>query len=162
MEPRVLLAANLAAHGPAAAQKLVSQEVMGAFLTRLFNLRTCVCARHAYAAPELERGGGNYYVQMRTELTARALPDPRPRLAENLTPSLVLAAERDYLPWEVILQYRDALLNEKVFYFEGAGHMIQVTQPALMAAVMRAFLLDEPYPVLPDPGGANRRPVVGP
>ena len=47
------------------------------------------------------------------------------------------------------LQYKEALLNEKVFYFEDAGHMIQLTQPSQMADVIRAFLLDTDFPVAP-------------
>jgi len=162
LEPRLLLAASLATHGPRAAQNLVSQGEMGALLERSFNPRSWVCARHGHAAPRVEHGGFNAYVQLRTELTARAMPDPRPRLVANLTPTLVLAAECDYLPWEVILQYRDALLNEQVFYFEGAGHMIQLTQPEPLTQVIRAFLLDEPYPMLPYAGEANPRPTIGP
>jgi hypothetical protein len=40
--------------------------------------------------------------------------------------------------------------------------MIQLTQPELLADVMRAFLLDEEYPMLPYAGTANPRPVMGP
>ncbi|MGM0386808.1 MAG: alpha/beta fold hydrolase, partial [Actinomycetota bacterium] len=162
LEPRLLAAASLASYGPAAAQNLASQEEMGLLLERSFNPRTWVCARHAGQAPEVDRAGFNFYVELRMEQTTEALPDPRPRLAENLTPSLVLAAECDYLPWGVILQYREALLNEKMFYFEGAGHMIQLTRAEQMAAVMRAFLLDGPYPTLPYASEANPRPAVGP
>jgi proline iminopeptidase len=162
LEPRLLVAASLASYGSRAAQNLASQEQMGVLLEQSFNPRTWVCARHAAEAPTVERAGFNFYVQLRTESSAEALPDPRPQLADNLTPSLVLAAECDYLPWGVIVQYREALLNEKVFYFEDAGHMIQLTQPELLADVMRAFLLDEEYPMLPYAGTANPRPVMGP
>lgn len=162
LEPRLFLAASLATHGPDAAQNLASQEEMGVLLERSFNPRAWVCARHAHQAPAVEQAGFNTYVQLRTGVTAHALPDPRPRLAENLTPSLVLAAECDYLPWDVILQYRQALLNEQVFYFEDAGHMIQLTQADLMAEVLRAFLLDEEYPMPPYAGEANPRPLLGP
>jgi pimeloyl-ACP methyl ester carboxylesterase/uncharacterized membrane protein YvlD (DUF360 family) len=162
LEPRLLAAASLASYGPGAAQNLASQEEMGVLLERSFNPRTWVCARHAEEAPQVDGAGFNFYVELRMEQTTEALPDPRPRLAENLTPSLVLAAECDYLPWGVILQYRDALLNEKVFYFEGAGHMIQLTQADLLAEVIRAFLVDGTYPMLPYAGETSPRPVVGP
>jgi proline iminopeptidase len=162
LEPKLLAAASLASYGPGAAQNLASQEEMGVLLARSFNPRTWVCARHAGEAPEVDRAGFNTYVELRMEQTTEALPDPRPRLAENLTPSLVLAAECDYLPWGVIQQYKEALLNEKVFYFGGAGHMIQLTQADRLAAVMRAFLLDRSYPMLPYAGESSPRPVVGP
>jgi proline iminopeptidase len=162
LEPRLLLAAALASYGPQAAQNLASQEEMGAFLVHSFNPRTWVCARHAEQAPNIDAAGFNYYVQLRTELSTRTLPDPRPRLADNLTPSLILAAECDYIPWDVILQYKEALLNEKVFYFENAGHMINLTQPAPMADVIRAFLLDTQFPFAPYMSPANPRPFVSP
>jgi proline iminopeptidase len=162
LEPRLLAAASLASYGPGAAQNLASQEEMGVLLARSFNPRTWVCARHAAEAPQVDRTGFNFYVDLRVEQSTEALPDPRPRLADNLTPSLVLAAECDYLPWGVTQQYKDALLNEKVFYFAGAGHMIQLTQAGRLAAVMRAFLLDRSYPMLPYAGEASPRPVVGP
>jgi proline iminopeptidase len=162
LEPRLLLAAALASYGPQAAHNLASQEEMGAFLAHSFNPKTWVCARHADQAPNVDNAGFNYYVKLRTELSARGLPDPRPRLADNLTPSLILAAGCDHIPWEVILQYKEALLNEKVFYFEDAGHMINLTQPSLMAEVIRAFLLDTPLPMAPYPSSDNPRPFVSP
>jgi proline iminopeptidase len=162
LEPRLLLAATLTSYGPKAAQNLVSQEEMGAFLGRSFNPKTWVCERHAEQVPNVDAAGFNYYIQLRTELSARILPDPRPRLADNLTPSLILAAECDYIPWGVILQYKEALLNETVFYFEDAGHMINLTQPSLMADVIRAFLLDTKYPIPPYTSSHNPRPSVNP
>jgi proline iminopeptidase len=161
-EPRLLLAAALASYGPKAAQNLASQEEMGTFLARSFNPRTWVCARDADRAPSVSDTGFNSYVQLRTDLSTRTLPDPRPRLADNLTPSLILAAECDYIPWDVILQYEEALLNEKVFYFEDAGHAINLTQSSLMAAVIRAFLLDTRFPVAPYTSSDNPRPFDQP
>jgi len=162
VEPRLLLAASLAPYGPRAAQNLASQEEMAVLLARSFDPRTWVCARHAERAPTVDPAGFNTYVELRSALSAEALPDPRPGLADNLTPTLVLAAECDYLPWDVILQYKAALLDEQVFYVEDAGHMIQLTQPELLAEILRGFLLDEAYPILPYAAYANPRPVVGP
>jgi proline iminopeptidase len=161
-EPRLLLAAALASYGPGAAENLASQDAMGVLLERTFTPRTWVCARHSEAAPQIEDGGFNFYVQLRAEMSARALPDPRPRLADNLTPSVVLASECDYLPWGVIRQYQEALLNEDVFYFEGAGHAIHLTQPDLLAGVIRAFLLNTPYPIPPYERSEDPRPLLSP
>lgn len=161
-EPRLLLAAALASYGPKAAQNLASQDEMTAFLAQSFTPKMWVCARHADQAPSIDDVCFNYYVQLRTELSARALPDPRPRLADNLTLSLILVAECDHIPWEVILQYKEALLNEKVFYFEDAGHMIILTQPSLVTDVIRAFLLETEFPSPPYTGSDNPRPLVSP
>ena len=161
-EPRLLLAANLTPYGPEAAQNLASQEEMRVLLERSFDPRSWVCAGDGERAPVVEHPGFNAYVELRTEITERSLPDPRPSLDENLTPTLILAGECDYLPWDVIHQYQEALLNEAVFYVEDAGHMIHLTEADLMAEVMAAFLLDEAYPMEPYAGPGNPRPSLGP
>ncbi len=161
-EPRLHLAAALTPYGPRAAEHLASQEEMRLLLERSFNPQTWVCAGDGDRAPPIEHPGFNAYVQLRTEITARALPDPRPRLADNLTPSLILAGECDYVPWDVVRQYQEALLNEAVVYVEGAGHAIHLTRPELMADVIGAFLLDQPLPIDPHVGPDNPRPPLGP
>ncbi len=160
-EPRLLLAAALASYGPQAAQNLASQEKMSVYLERSFNSKTWVCARHSESAHKVT-ADFNYYAQIRTELSSRNPPDPRPPLEDNLTSSIILASECDYIPWEVILQYKRTLLNDKVFYIEGAGHMINLTQPNLMADIIRAFLLDQPFPIAYHEGSANPRPLLSP
>ena len=161
-EPRLLLAATLTPYGPEAAQNLASQDEMRVLPERSFDPRAWVCAGDAERAPHIEHPGFNGYVQLRKEITERALPDPRPTLEENLTPTLILAGECDYLPWDVIREYQEALLNETVFYLEGAGHMIQLTRGELMAQVIEAFLLDRSYPIEPYAGPNNPRPALGP
>jgi proline iminopeptidase len=161
LETRLLLAEALTPYGPRVAQKLASQEEMRVLVERSFDPRVWVCAGDADQAPRVAHPGFNGYVASRQEITARALPDPRPRLADNLTPSLVLAGECDYVPWDVIHQYRETLLNETVFYVEDAGHAIYLTRPELVADLIGAFLLDEPYPIDPYTGAGNPRPPLG-
>jgi hypothetical protein len=62
----------------------------------------------------------------------------------------------------VILQYKEALPNETVFYFEDAGHMISLTQPSLVGDIIRAFLLDAQFPMAPYTDSADPRPSVIP
>jgi len=162
LEPRLLLAAALVPYGPQAAQNLASQEEMRLLVEQSFDPRAWVCAGDAERAPRVEHPGFNGYVQLQEEITARALPDPRPRLADNLTPSLILTSECDYIPWDVVREYREALLNETVVYVEDAGHMIQLTQAELMADVIRAFLLDEPLPADPYTSSESPRPSLVP
>jgi proline iminopeptidase len=163
IEPRLLLAAALSVYGPEAAENMASQAEMGALLEETFTPKLWVCGRHSALAPEMAADAEfNYYVQVQTELSEQTLPDPRPALDENLTPSLVLAAECDYIPWGVIQQYQATLLNEKVIYFEGAGHMIQLTQGGALGATIRAFLREEPYPIPPYEGTGNPRPLLVP
>ncbi len=162
-EPRLLLAAALSVYGPEAAENMASQAEMGVLLEEAFTPKLWVCGRHSALGSEMfDDAAFNYYVQVQTELSEQTLPDPRPALDENLTPSLVLAAECDYIPWDVIQQYQATLLNEKVVYFEGAGHMIQLTQGGALGATIRAFLLEEPYPIPPYQEIGNPRPLLGP
>ena len=162
LEPRLLVAEALAPFGPEAAQNLASQTEMRVLAEGAFDPRTWVCPADADHAPEIASPGFNRYVQLRKDITQRSLPDPRPPLADNLTPALILAAECDFLPWDVVQEYREALLNETVFYVEDAGHMIQLTQEDLMIALIRSFLLDLPYPMDPYAGDRSPRPSVGP
>ena len=158
--PRLALAAALATYGPGAAEKLVSQEEMSIWLDRAYSPRTLVCARDSERAPRATGAGFNYYVNIRTGLSSREPPDPRPRIEDNLTPTIILASECGYIPWEVVLQYEDALLDDKVFYFEGAGHAIHLTQPEPAAGVIRAFLLGQDYPIAPYRQAADPRPAL--
>ncbi len=160
LDPRLLMATALAPYGPQAAERLASQEQMRVMAEQAFNPQTWVCAQHGDRTPRVERPGFNYYVQVQVESSRDALPDPRPALAGNLTPSLIIAAECDYVPWDVILQYRDALLNDTVVYVEDAGHMIQATQADLLADVIRAFLREGALPIAPHEGAPNPRPPV--
>jgi proline iminopeptidase len=160
LEPRMLMAAALAPYGPRAAEKLASQEQMRVMAEQTFNPQTWLCAQHSDRAPRVENPGFNYYVQVQVASSENALPDPRSALADNLTPSLIVAAECDYIPWSVILQYQDALLNDTVVYVEDAGHMIQATQADLLHDVIRAFLREEALPIAPYDGTANPRPPV--
>ena len=162
LEPRLLVAEVLAPFGPQAAQNLASQTETRVLAEGAFDPRTWVCPGDADCSPDIASPGFNRYVQLRQDITHRALPDPRPPLADNLTPALILAAECDFLPWDVIQEYRDALLNETVFYVEDAGHMIQLTREDLMIELIRSFLLDLPYPVEPYIRDRNPRPSVGP
>jgi pimeloyl-ACP methyl ester carboxylesterase/uncharacterized membrane protein YvlD (DUF360 family) len=163
-EPRLLLASLLSVYGPEAAENIASQAEMSVLLAEAFTPQLWVCGRHSPLAPEIDAADApfNYYVQVQTELSEQTLPDPRPALANNLTPSLVLAAECDHIPWGVIQQYRETLLNEKIIYFEGAGHMIQLTQGGALGATIRAFLLEAPYPIPPYQEMGNPRPILGP
>jgi len=148
-EPRLQLAAALVPFGPEAAENLASQEEMRVLLEDSFDPRLWVCSGDAERAPTVEHPGFNAYVALRKEISARELRDPRPALSNNLTPSLILVGECDYLPWEVIQDYQETLLNETVFVFEDAGHAIHLTRGDPMMDVIGAFLLDTEYPMEP-------------
>lgn len=161
-EPRLLLAEAITPYGPRAAQRLASQEEMRVLLEQSFDPRSWVCSGDESQAPTVQNPGFSTYVALHEEITARTLPDPRPPLADNLTPSLVVGSECDYLPWDVIREYQDALLNETVVYVEGAGHGIHLSKPDLLAELIEAFLLERPFPIDPYADSAHPRPSAGP
>ena len=158
--PRYIVAKAIATYGPGAAEKIVSQDEMGIWSRQSYDPRSLVCARHADLAPQIDDASFNDYVRLRTTLTVRDLADPHPQLRDNLTPALILASECDYVPWQVTLQYADALLNDRVVYIPDSGHAISLTQAETMAEVLRAFLLDQALPVEPYADRADPRPVL--
>ena len=160
-EPRLALAAGLATYGPDAAEKLATQAEMSLLMEESFNTGTLVCSQQADEIPDIGTTNFNTYVQIQTDYDAETLPDPRPALKDNLTPSLILASECDYVPWTVIQQYTDALLSEKLFYIDNAGHAIHLTRSQLAAHIIRAFLLGTAYPIEPYADG-NPRPLLSP
>jgi proline iminopeptidase len=160
-ELRLYLAASLSTYGPDAAEKLASQAEMSLLLEQGFNPGTLVCGGYGDQVADIEPGKFNTYVQIQAEYEAQTLPDPQPDLQDNLTPSLILVSECDYVPWEVIEQYADALLNEQIFYIEDAGHVIQLSRSQLAAHIIRAFLVETSYPIEPYSNG-NPRPLLGP
>ncbi|MGF1506596.1 MAG: alpha/beta fold hydrolase [Chloroflexi bacterium] len=162
-EPRALLAIGLTTFGPNAAQRLVTQETMIAYAQQRYAPGVFVCADDAEQAPSLQNAAINYYVELRVELTTSDLldgTDPRPQLANNLTPVIILTSECDYVAWEVIEQYRQTFLNNRVFYFQDAGHLIHLTQGDAMAGVIEAFLLEEDYPMVPYESSSSPRPII--
>jgi pimeloyl-ACP methyl ester carboxylesterase/uncharacterized membrane protein YvlD (DUF360 family) len=158
-DTRPLFAGLMATYGPRAANKLVSQGAIGAWYTQSFAPPALVCAKDGGQAPR-PSSIFNYSVNVRTARSENQAPDPRLELTDNVTPVILLVSECDYVPWEVILQYEEALPNHKVFYFQGAGHMINLTQPDAMAGVIRAFLLRKEFPMQPYTGTGNPRPIL--
>lgn len=158
-EPRALFASALVLYGPEAADRLVPEAEIGAWFTRSFAPSALLCARDKDRAPRIENEDFNYYVHMQTGWNMDDPPDPRPGLERNVTPVILLTSECDFVPWDVVRQYQDTLPNLKVYYFENAGHMINLTRSEDMAQVIRAFLLrGEPPPMEPYPDPKSPRP----
>ena len=103
--------------------------------------------------------GFNPYVTdlLDIEIMEKKERDPHSRLRGNLTPAIVLYSECDFLAWTAPLDYRTTFANAKVYYIPRAGHIISLSQPELMARIIRAFLLGEPDPVPPYSGEADPR-----
>jgi hypothetical protein len=57
-----------------------------------------------------------------------------------------------------ISEYRLTIPGLKEFYFPDAGHYIDLSQPQKLAAVILAFLLDQPPPFQSYQGDTDPRP----
>jgi proline iminopeptidase len=160
--PRVLLAYTLLQVNPQAAHAFADDAETDARLDRVYNhTRPALHCRGAPAGPALH-GLGFYAYQYPQSAASRPWPDPRPKLAHQATPALVIKGGCDYLSWASATAYRQALPGAKLVYLHHAGHNAYQDQPAIFLATVRAFLAGRPLPVTPwtqpsAPPGYQRR-----
>jgi len=153
LRPRVLLGWTLLQVNPRAAHAFVGDAEMDARNDRVYNAgRAGTHCRGLGPGPALH-GLGFYAWQFPQSAAARPWADPRPQLARNRTPALVIKGSCDYLSWASGLAYRQALPNAELVYLHHAGHNAYQDQPALFLAVVRAFLTGRPLPIPPWTGG---------
>ncbi len=146
------LAYSLLDINPQAAQNLLSQREANGYLEVLAQdlLSQSFCKEDADRVPSLDPDvplGFNFYALLLTEKNQTGLIDPRPLLSNLDTPALILKGECDYIPWEITMQYRQALPNARLIYIEDVGHLIWGSQWETATQVIRAFLNDEPLPL---------------
>jgi proline iminopeptidase len=147
LRPRVLLGYTLLQVNPGAAHAFVGDAEMDARNDRVYNAgRPAGHCRGAGPGPALH-GLGFYAYQYPQSAAARPWPDPRPQLAHNPTPALVIKGSCDYLSWASGVHYRQALPNAELVYLHRAGHNAYQDQPAAFLAVVRAFLTGRPLPI---------------
>jgi proline iminopeptidase len=147
LRPRVLLGYTLLQVNPGAAHAFVGDAEMDARNDRVYNAgRPAVHCRGAGPGPALH-GLGFYAYQYPQSAAARPWPDPRPQLAHNPTPALVIKGSCDYLSWASGVHYRQALPNAELVYLHRAGHNAYQDQPAPFLASVRAFLTGRPLPI---------------
>ena len=107
--------------------------------------------------------GINLYPLLATnrELNDKPEMDIRTQLGRLHVPAIVLEGECDFIPWSQQLEYKKSIPGLQQFYFADAGHYINFSQPEKLAAVIRAFLLDQPspFPAYQDDGTRALRPI---
>jgi len=160
--PRVLLGYTLLQVNPRAAHAFVGDAEMDARNDRVYNHgRAGAHCRGASPGPPLH-GLGFYTTQFPQSAAARPWADPRPQLARQATPALVIKGSCDYLSWALGVHYRQALPNAELVYLHRAGHNAYQDQPAAYLAVVRAFLTGRPLPIAPQSGDGVPADYEGP
>jgi pimeloyl-ACP methyl ester carboxylesterase len=150
---RFVVAGLLARVNPAAAVNFAAEEEMRAVYER-FTSNPVVeyqtnCAGYQPVDGLTRSGGSNYYVNLLTLQSLKRVADPRPALTKVKAAVLILRGECDYIPASVTQRYLDALPNATLLSIPNAGHALYAAQPELIAAVIRAFLLERPLPLPP-------------
>jgi proline iminopeptidase len=162
LRPRVLLGYTLLQVNPRAAHAFVGDAEMDARNDRVYNAgRAGAHCRGAPPGPALH-GLGFYAAQFPQSAAARPWADPRPQLARNRTPTLVLKGSCDYLSWATGVDYWQALPNAQLVYLHRAGHNAYQDHPAAYLASVRAFLTDRPLPIAPRSGRSVPANYEGP
>jgi pimeloyl-ACP methyl ester carboxylesterase len=149
---RVLITVLLAPRNPFLAQQIVSERDLESFFNTLPEstlIGQYYCQGDEAKVPDIEIRGTNQYVNRLTFASQESYPDPRPAQRQNQTPTLILRGECEFLAWEVAFEYKETLPNATLLSIPNAGHALYGSQPELILAVMRAFLLEQPLPLPP-------------
>lgn len=169
LPPLRIVAAIVLSHASwKAAENLLPQEESGDWqaATAAVDLRSTVCKGDRGKLPAdlsaASVAGMNLYPLLvaQRELNDKPEMDVRAQLGNLHVPAIGLVSECDFVPWSQQLQYKKAIPGLQEFYFPGAGHYINFSQPEKLAAVLRSFLLDQPAPFAAYAGNEDPRPTV--
>ena len=150
---------------PEAAESLVSQDEFGDWEIASLDPGQVVCKGEMNRIPASASrsliAGINLYplLQLHSELK-----EPQTEVYAGLrklhVPAIALYSQCDFIPWDKHSEYRQTIPGLKEFYFPDAGHYIDISQPKKLAAVIRAFLLDQPPPSPSYEGDTDPRPPI--
>lgn len=151
---RMIMAGALARINPEAAQRFAPQTELNAiydsFVTSPSIEYQVNCRGYQpNTAQPARSGGGNYYANLLTLESLKRAPDPGPKLQTNQTPVLIMRGECDYIPWESTYRYKQLFSQSVLLIIPDAGHALTSSQPDLTLAAVRAFLTEQPLPLLP-------------
>jgi pimeloyl-ACP methyl ester carboxylesterase len=162
---RLIAAALLFQRNPRSAENLLPQRESGTLLAAdLLDPGALVCKDDSSKRPVGQiPPGANFYplIGIDGKLEGNE-DDPHSALRSNQTPAMLAYSECDFLGWKNILDYRLTFPRLRVYYFSKAGHFIQLSQPDLLAKVIRAFLLDAPEIIPAYASDADPRPATAP
>jgi proline iminopeptidase len=162
LRPRALLTYGLLQVNPRAAYAFAGDREMDARFDRVYNRsRPALHCRGLPPGPALH-GLGFYANQFPQSAAHEPDPNPRPALAGQNTPALIIKGSCDYLSWSSALAYGQALPQSKLVYLSGAGHNAYQVKPVVFLACVRAFLTGRPLPFAPVEGTAVPSDFEGP
>jgi len=147
--PRLIAQAILQGINSNAAHALVGDDEADALMHAVAVLGKDTTRCPGAAPAEVHDNHQGFYVNQQTVEDFAHIPDPRPALRQARVPALVMRGECDFVPWEETYEYRRTLPQSTLVYLPHTGHDIASGQPEAYAAVLRAFLRDEPLPLSP-------------
>lgn len=167
LPPVRVLAAIILSHASwNAAENLLPQQASGDWEQATMDPGEVVCkgagTKQAAVAAGTELAGLNLYPLL---VTNRELNDkPQMKIREQLgrlhIPAIMLTSQCDFVPWSQQVKYKQFIPGLQQFYFPDAGHYINVSQPAPLAAAIRSFLLAQPPPFPAYQGDKSPRPPI--
>jgi pimeloyl-ACP methyl ester carboxylesterase len=147
--PRILTETILQGVNPNAAHALVGDDEADALMHAV-----AVLGKDSTRCPGSPPAGVHdnhqgFYVNQLTVEDFAHIPDPRPALRQAQVPTLIMRGECDFVPWEETYEYRRTLPQATLVYLPHTGHDLASGQPQAYAALLRAFLRDDPLPLPP-------------
>lgn len=150
-KPRFIAAIILSVINPKAAYNFIPQSEINPFFASIVYLSKegAVCGPNNIPKGISWNGFGfwaNIITLNHSKANAQKLAET---LKTNQTPLLILRGTCDYLIGDVAYQYKSIFPNSVMLSVEDARHIIYWDKPDLFLEAVRAFLLDEPLPLLP-------------
>ncbi|MFI1996970.1 alpha/beta fold hydrolase [Actinoplanes sp. NPDC020271] len=147
--PRIVAESILQAVNPNAAHALVGDDEADTLMHSIAVLGKDSTRCPGSAPAQVHDNHQGFYVNQLTVENFTHIPDPRPALRRARVPALIMRGECDFVPWPQTYEYRSTLPQATLVYLPHTGHDIAAGQPQPYAALLRAFLRDEPLPLPP-------------
>lgn len=138
--PRLAFHARLDGLNPAAADRLIGEDEMAAFVQAQFAVTKTSLACDPDRTRGLEFPGQAGLVNRRIFQDLGRIDDPRPGLGQVESPTLILQPECDFVDPEVVNDYLRHLPNAIRVRIAGAGHEIQLERADAYQGEVLGFL----------------------
>ncbi len=123
------------------AWKLVSDKELSEFMGLWFDMQgNANCYYKPAKFPRQVSSGVGGYSFMMTQMSYKTAPDPRPVLAANTNPVLVIRGNYEWLPKRIAQEYVDAFPNGQFREMQNCGHLLYIEKPEEYYRVVEEFL----------------------